>query len=103
MQCALAQASLKARKLASGSKPRFPKEDQCLFDGICEKDRMDIQSPVVKLKLRFGNLPAISDPEHLLAGYMDFSMNYKLLSRASIMAINKVNSSMQHTVIWICQ
>lgn len=37
MQCALAQAPLKARKLGSGPKSRYPKEEQCLFDEIGEK------------------------------------------------------------------
>jgi hypothetical protein len=91
MQYALAQAPLKARKLGCGAKPQFPKEEQCLFDEICENVGMDIQSPAVKFKLRCVNLSANIVSEHLLAGYMDFcidtNLHRELALRRSIKSI----------------
>jgi hypothetical protein len=77
MQCALAQAPLKARKLGSVPKPQFPKEEQYLFDAICEKSShgytVSCSQIQAKIRKRVGHQRFRAS-----IGYMDSCIDTKL-------------------------
>jgi len=95
VQYALAQAPLKAKKFGSGAKPQFPKEEQHLFDEICEKRWHGYTVSCSQIQAKLRQLVSKHRFRASTGWLYRFLHRHKLTLRACTTAINKVNSRMQ--------